>query len=330
MITTFEITTDLTRFCSMAGAPVLNVQDILQKPDSCWIAVDESGKMQARCSLWWTHAPNLEGHRAGLIGHYAATSNESARVLLQKACEILARQGCTIAIGPMDGSTWQSYRLVTERNGVPRFFLEPDNPETWPAHFCKSGFTALATYSSALNDDLSLSDPRADKARKRLESAGIKIRKLRTEDFTGELSRIYSVAEISFRKNFLYSPISEAAFLSHYEPVKSFIRPELCLIAECDNRPVGFIFALPDILQAARGKAIDTIIIKTVAVLPERAGAGLGAVLVDRCQQIARNLGYRRAIHALMHDANNSLNISGRYARVIRRYSLFARELKEL
>lgn len=294
------------------------------------MATDESGEPMARCSLWWTQVPHLADLRAGLIGHYAATSDEAARVLLQKACEILAGRGCTMAIGPMDGSTWHSYRLVTERNGVPVFFLEPDNPEEWPAHFTQSGFSVLATYSSALNDDLSQRDLRAYEAQKRLEAAGVKIRALRMDDFEGELSRIYRVAEISFRKNFLYTPISEADFLAQYNRTKSVIRPELCLIAEFDNQPVGFIFALPDVLQAARGEAIDTIIIKTLAVLPEHAGVGLGAFLADKCQQTALDLGYQKAIHALMHDANNSLNISSRYARVIRRYALFGRELNEL
>lgn len=72
---------------------------------------------------------------------------------------------------------------------------------------------------------------------------------------------------------------------------------------------------------------MDTVIIKTVAVLPGRAYAGLGNVLVARVQAIAYALGYRRAIHALMHDSNNSRNLSDRYARSIRRYTLYARKL---
>lgn len=330
MITSFEIKSEeqLSIFCAMPEAPKLNMQDMPQKPDACWMAAQESGEASARCSLWWTRTPHLEGHRVGLIGHYAATSGDAARSLLKSAAEQLASQGCTIAVGPIDGSTWQRYRLITERNGVPPFFLEPDNPEQWTTHFIESGFSSLATYSSAINDDLNRRDSRADTARKRLESTGVKIRELRIDDFASELCRIYRVAEVSFRTNFLYSPISESAFSSQYERIRHFIRPELCLIAECDNRPVGFIFALPDALQAARGEAIDTIIIKTVAVLPDRAYAGLGAFLVDRCQEISRSLGYRKAIHALMHDANNSRNISSRYARVIRRYTLFARELE--
>lgn len=331
MITAFEVKSEdhLMQFGEMPGARKSTLQDTLQKPDACWITVDDLGEVSARCSLWWTRAPLLTGHRVGLIGHFTATKSEAARMLLQQACRQLALQGCTIAVGPVDGSTWQRYRLITERNQEPPFFLEPDNPEEWPTYFTESGFMTLATYSSALNADLSRRDPRVDKARKRLESTGISIRPLRMDDFAGELSRIHSVAEVSFRKNFLYTSISKAAFVAQYQSIRDFIRPDFCLIAEHNQQAVGFIFALPDALQSARTEAIDTVIIKTVAVLPERDYAGLGVLLVDRCQQAACNLGYRRAIHALMHDANNSLNISSRYGRVIRRYSLFARELAD-
>jgi hypothetical protein len=43
--------------------------------------------------------------------------------------------------------------------------------------------------------------------------------------------------------------------------------------------------------------------------------------------EAAHRLGYRRAIHALMHAANPSRRISGHTARTIRRYTLFARPL---
>jgi L-amino acid N-acyltransferase YncA len=73
---------------------------------------------------------------------------------------------------------------------------------------------------------------------------------------------------------------------------------------------------------------VDTVIVKTVAVLPGRRLAGLGNVLVARCQQAARALGFRRAIHALMHESNNSRNLSAHYAKPFRRYTIFARDLE--
>jgi hypothetical protein len=64
-----------------------------------------------------------------------------------------------------------------------------------------------------------------------------------------------------------------------------------------------------------------------VAVLPEVSGAGVGSALVALAQEQARALGFRRAIHALMHSANISRKISAHYAQPIRQYTLFAKQL---
>jgi predicted N-acetyltransferase YhbS len=99
------------------------------------------------------------------------------------------------------------------------------------------------------------------------------------------------------------------------------------IFAEHEGRTVGFVFGIPNLAQAQRGQAIDTVVVKTVAVLPGRTYAGLGNVLVAHCQQAARKLGFRRVIHALMHESNNSLNLSGHYAKPFRRYTLYSHPL---
>jgi predicted N-acetyltransferase YhbS len=73
---------------------------------------------------------------------------------------------------------------------------------------------------------------------------------------------------------------------------------------------------------------VDTVVLKSLAVLPGRAGAGLGGLLMARCHEAASALGFRRVIHALMHESNVSLNLSGHYAKPFRRYTLYARETK--
>jgi hypothetical protein len=45
------------------------------------------------------------------------------------------------------------------------------------------------------------------------------------------------------------------------------------------------------------------------------------------CQRTARELGYLRAIHALMHEQNASRNLSRHYAHPMRRYALFGKAL---
>jgi GNAT superfamily N-acetyltransferase len=296
------------------------------RADEHWLAL-AGGEPVARCSLWWREAPPHGRERLGVIGHYRAREAVGGTALLRHACERLAAMGCTRAVGPMDGNTWRRYRLVTFAGEESPFFLEPYTPQDWPGHFTSAGFSPQAQYSSALNVDLEQRHPRVERASERLRDAGVAWRSLDVDAFDDELRRIYRISLQSFPRNYLYTPLGEDEFLTQYRQLRPHVPPELTLMAEAEGEPVGYLFALPDLLQMGRQPAIDTFIIKTVAVLPGRRSAGLGSVLVAEAQHRAARLGYRRAIHALMHEANNSRNISGKYARTMRRYTLFGRPL---
>lgn len=293
--------------------------------DAHWQIINNQ-KVVGQYSLWWKNTPSLNGCKLGYIGHYEAL-DENATDVLTHACNQLASLCCNLAVAPIDGNTWQRYRLLTERGVHPAFFLEPNNPENWRQHFIEQNFTPLANYSSSLNTDLTQIDARLQFVKQRCEQANIHIRTLDLQNQDQELHRIYTVAIQSFRNNFLFTPIDEAQFIAQYQSLLPYIQPELVLIAEHEQNPVGFLFAIPDWLQKQRGEPLNTIIIKTVAILPKRIYAGLGNLLVAQCQQIAHQLGYSQAIHALMHDANPSRNLSSRYATTIRRYTLFSKKL---
>jgi GNAT superfamily N-acetyltransferase len=305
----------------------------VRKPDLDLSVNDDSGGVRARCSCWWGTGHTLDGESVGVIGHYSAESAEAGTRVLIDACAQLAAHGCTIAVGPMDGSTWRSYRLVIERGAEPPFFLEPDTPDAWVSHFTAAGFETLATYSSALARELTRRDPRIDALASRLAARRIVIRSLDLAHADEDLRRVFELSLIAFKDNFLYTPIDEAEFMEQNRRLLPVVRPELVLLAEHhahadgDHELVAFLFAVPDVLQQKRGQPIDTIIIKTVAVKPGLGHAGLGSLLVAEAQQRAAALGYTRAVHALMHEQNVSRNISRRYAETIRRYALFAKRL---
>jgi acyl-CoA synthetase (AMP-forming)/AMP-acid ligase II len=54
------------------------------------------------------------------------------------------------------------------------------------------------------------------------------------------------------------------------------------LILERDEAPVAFCLGVPNLLQAARGQRVDTIILKSIAVEKAHCGKGLASVLVSR------------------------------------------------
>ncbi len=299
--------------------------------DAHLCAIGLHGEVRAHCSLWWKETPQLPGYRVGAIGHYASVDDEAAGALLDEALARLREIGCTLAVGPMDGNTWRRYRFVTEAGpGQPQeppFFLEPANPPEWPQQFERVGFARLAEYYSALNGDLARLDERIEPIAARLEAAGVRIRSAVDTDLREQLRRIYQVSRVAFTRNFLYTELPEEAFVAQYAGLLSRIQPELLLLAERGGELAGYLFAVPDLAQAARGCAIDTFLIKTVAILPEPSLRGLGGLLVGRAQQAGHRLGFRRCIHALMHEDNVSRNISSHYARMMRRYTLYSREI---
>ncbi|MBV8081513.1 MAG: N-acetyltransferase [Candidatus Eremiobacteraeota bacterium] len=295
-----------------------------QPADESWRIVDGEQTLAA-CSLWWRTTPSLDGVRSGLIGHYETTDDRAAGRLLAYACARLSEQGCAVAIGPMDGSTWHSYRFVTERGTEPAFFLEPQNPDEWPAQFQRAGFAPLAHYVSALDAGLELRDERAPSIEAQLRASGVTIRPIDAGRFEDEVRGIFAVSLDSFARNLLYQPIGEAEFLEMYRPLARYVDPRLSFVAQRDGRMVGFVFTLPD--WSARPGTPKAVIVKTLARLGDGAYRGLGVALLERSRRAAHEAGFARGIHALMHDANPSTRLSARFGAIMRGYTLFSKAL---
>ena len=326
-LTTISHADDLASLPAGPVEPLEPAAFCLTLPSRHLALQDTGGALLARCSLWRARDASGAPTTAGLIGHYAAADADAGAEVLEHALDWHRADGCERVIGPMDGSTWHRYRLLTERGTEPIFFLEPDNPDDWPAHFTDAGFVPLATYFSALNPDLTRGDPRSEQRRAELERDGITLRKIDVERLEAELAAIHELSLEAFARNLLYSPIGLDAFLASYTPIRPHLVPELVLLAERGGLLVGFIFGIPDLAEPARGEPLRTVIVKSMAVHPSCGGNGLGGLLMDDCQQAARKLGFERAVHALMHETNRSRSISARYGTTIRRYTLYEKAL---
>lgn len=308
----------------LADRPIRDDQWRRDAPDDHWLLTRE-GVAVARVSLWWRQAPALPGETVGLVGHYAAADTEAGATLLRHATAALASHGCSRAIGPLDGSTWHGYRLVTDRGTEPPYFLEPDTPDDWPGHFTAAGFKVLAEYTSSLVPAIPPSPPAMAEVAARLAHQGYLLRPVDPTRAGAELDALYEVSIAAFAENFLYTPISRDAFHAQYAAILPRIDPRLVLLAEHAGAVVGYVFVVPDLLEQARTGRATTAIVKTLAVHPAHNGRGLGGLLVDRVQRAAADLGFRRVIHALMLASNRSQHISRHYGTPFRRYALFSR-----
>jgi GNAT superfamily N-acetyltransferase len=264
-----------------------------------------------------------------MLGHFAASDASAARRVLGFACEQLAGRGCTLAVGPMDGSTWRNYRLVIESGSEPPFFLEPENPIEWSGYFTKNSFEPVAHYFSAVTPRIGGRQPLLDELNNRAASQHVSIRPVDSGHFEDQLRQIYAIATTTFRDNLFYTPLDESAFIGQYRALSRLVPLEFVLLAERRGEPVGFVFAVPDLLKAQRGEPMDTVIVKSLGVLPGFRNAGLGNLMLASIEQRAAELGYVRLIHALLRDLPHLRRLSARYASPMRRYALFAKVIRQ-
>lgn len=297
-----------------------------EESDARLEGVVPNGEVIARASLWWRDTPDLAGARIGAIGNFAAEDEEVAQCLLSGATNHLRERGCRIAVGPMNGNTWRPYRFVVESRRRGSFLLEPRNPAEFPGWWENAGFSVLSHYSSSVIP-LDGRAPISPALKARLVRSGVRIRELDAARYDEDLRMIYQVSLKSFVNNFLYTPLEEEAFLDAYRKVRGRVDPDFVRIAERDGVVCGFVFGIPDLEAMARGER-PALIVKTLAVDPDSRCAGLGSLLVDELHRIGWEKGYTEAIHALQHEANASLKITGRHhGEVFRRYALFSKLL---
>lgn len=265
----------------------------------------------------------------GVIGHYEADEDRAGVALLQEAVSRLDAAGATLVVGPMDGTTWGRYRLALPTPGTgdpPPFLTEPVNPPEYPAQFEEAGFAPVSHYVSRIITDLDALGARTRDAEDRMAAAGYRIEPMKPGRFGGTMDALYDLSLRAFVENPYYSPIRRDAFQAMYDPVRSFLDPELILLAhDAEDAVLGFVFAFPDLLNAGESPP-RRVVVKSLAVDPEARGAGIGSLLLHELHRHAARRGYETAIHALMDADSASDRISRHGGDIYRRYALFGLE----
>jgi len=242
----------------------------------------------------------------GYIGCFEMIEKDSGKKQLETYILQLERAGHKQIIAPINGNTWHTYRLVSRTSDEPLFPFEPHNPLWYNEVFEECGFKPLKKYISGRFGIGNIPPLRNN-------SSTLKLRNF----YDGDLEIIYDISLRGFSGNFLYSDITFEEFCRLYQPVLPMLDPDLTIIAEVNNRPVGFIFSF------AIG---DRLILKSVAILPEFVGSGIGARLINHVLVAGQQKGLKTAIAALMAVDNQSCSIVSKYgSEIIREYTLYVR-----
>ena len=288
-------------------------------------------KEVAKATCYFENTPIVNNKNIGCIGGFETEDRKAGVEILNKCEEILKEKNVSLIVAPMNGNTWKKYRTMKYTNGDDLFLLENVNPMEHNEILIEAGFEEIDTYTSTKGfiKDAYRSEA-LDLAEENLKNENIIIRNFNKENYIEDLKKIFNVSKQSFTRNPFYTPIEEEDFLKQYEQYVAMCDEELILIAEKDGEEIGFVFCVPNFNEAKEGKKIETLILKTIAVLPEYEYLAIGNVLLNKISKVAETKGFLKWIFAFMYSNNTSQKMAKRNGtEVIREYALYGKELKQ-
>ncbi len=278
-----------------------------------------------RCCLYVNPNLSYANRKVACLGNFEMIKDmPAATYFLDYVFKYAKTNGFDYLIGPMNGSTWDTYRLATDYES-PCFFLEPYYPNYYSDLFLNAGFEKIARYVSNEDREQELNEARIEKIEGRFAAQGIEFRTINLTHFEQELDKLYDFCMLSFKSNFLFTPINRESFKEKYLKLKPYIKPEYVIISEDkDKNMVGLIFCIENYTD----KNEKGMIIKTIAKHPSMRYAGMGNALGTRFKKKALADGYSYFIHAFMIETNASKSLSNYFSgRTIREYYLYGKPL---
>ena len=284
----------------------------------------ENNKPAARLALYFNPSLHYNGTPAACIGNYECIDNaEASKAIISHAESIAKQNAYSMILGPMNGSTWDSYRFSLH-NDHNNFFLEPYHHAYYNDQFVSAGYKHLAKYITMRDATMSHEMPDVQRREKELREEGVVFRTIDLENYDDELVRMHEFSMKAFRNNFLFTPLSLDTFKSKYLPLKKFIKPEHAIIAQQGDHTVGLIFCIDDHYSKE-----PVLIIKTLARDNNKAYTGLGNVLGNMMTQYAKENNYTAVLHAFMLETNVSHDHSKTFfsAENYKQYALYSKKL---
>ena len=302
---------------------------VLEENNIKVVITNDNNEEVAKATCFIVNTPEKDGKRVGTIGEIEIKDYSLSKVLFEKCEEILKSKGFSFVVAPMNGNTWKKYRTLKNTTQELPFALENVDPMELNNVLLDAGFNELYTYTSTKGSlaDAYNSDSLKEVER-RMNEQNIVLRNFRKAEYMEDLRKIYNVSVVSFVKNPFYTPVSEEEFIKQYEPYINMIDESLILIAEKDGKEIGFIFCIPNFNEMKIKGSIDTVILKTIAVLPEYQSLSIGSLMINKISNTSKEKGYKDWIYAFMYSENTSQRMAARNkTNVIREYALYGKEI---
>jgi predicted GNAT family acetyltransferase len=267
-----------------------------------------------------TKQSDLVGHIAlipfrgeeAFFGFYESENEECFALLWQNLINEANRLGLKKLFGPVNGTIWHPYRFVSGTSNEPYFPSEPISRIEYASWIANQKPAQIIEYHSAFRTDYTPILLATKSAFETTINNGIEI--AIEAPSAQNIEELYKLALEVFSQNPGYAHLSIQEFISLYSSDKLSKSSGTLYTAREKNKLLGFCFNMEF------GK---TLIMKTIAVLPNLQQKGIGNALVHRVHVDAVTNGFSKIIYALVRKDNNVKHFPTDKITVFREYSAY-------
>ena len=272
-----------------------------------------------------------------------------AQALLAAAEQWVGQRGVRSVRGPMSFSTNEECGLLVNGfNTAPMVMMSHHRP--YYARLIRTAGYAkakdLLAYLIDLREDATIPERLVHGVQRLQRKQAITIRSIDVRRFEEEVRLLHGIYHRAWEHNWGFVPMTEAEVDLLAHTLRLVADPKLCLIAELDNRPVGFALALPDYNQVLRRmngrlfplgalkllwykRRIDALRVLLLGTNPDVRVRGLDAMLYLKLWQHVLAYGYRLVECSWILEDNWSMQrgLERMGARIYKTYRVFEKTL---
>lgn len=248
-----------------------------------------------------------------------------AEQLFDKAMEFVKNEGMSVISGPMNYTIHDSCGLLIDGFDNPATIAMPYNKPYYQNFLQSYGFIKkIDMYAYELSTAFTPEKLTRykDLVEERLARRGVIVRSINMKNFESEVKKLHIAYNEAFKNNWGFVPLSFEEFSFKAKGIKAVADADLLLIAEKEDRVVGFMITLPDINQILRmipngklfptglikllyyKKKIDRCRISVAGVVDKFRNSGLQAVFYAKEYETTRSKGIKTAEASYVMESN--------------------------
>ncbi|MEA1951492.1 MAG: N-acetyltransferase [Planctomycetota bacterium] len=194
----------------------------------------------------------LHDTNVGCFGMFESIEDQNvADALLNAAADWLSARGRDSMMGPIDYSTNYPCGLLIDGFDTPPTIMMNHNRPYYGGMLEAWGLAKVKDlYSWWFTDPKNMVEKWHRRAQRLAQRGGVTIRPVNPNDFETEVARCVSVYNDGLADNWGFVKLSEPEFLYMAKQIARIAKPDLILLAEVGDKPVGFSVTLPNINEA--------------------------------------------------------------------------------